>query len=151
MNPVELERAFAPLLGLRLLWIGRAADMARVAFESDRFLHIQCPWRLEGPRGVVTGRRDLWLPADPDESGWLEKSYDELPNLRDARLEAFHREIAAMPEGLRLTGVRADAHGGLDLDFSGGWKLQVFPDSSRGENWRLFRKGDDHFVVPPEE
>ena len=151
MNAADLQQAFAPLLGLRLLWIGRAADMARVGFESDHFLHLQCPWRLEGPRGIVTGRQDLWLPADPDEPGWLEKNYEEFRNLRDARLEEFHAELAGRPEGAVLTGVRADAVGGLDLAFTGGWSLRVFPDSSRDESWRLFRKGGDHFVVPPEE
>ena len=42
-------------------------------------LHVQCPWRIEGPEGVVTGRSDLWEPAEenPDWDPW--EDYDEGP------------------------------------------------------------------------
>jgi len=125
---------------------GREADPSQ-----DCYLHVQCPWRLEGPRGIVTGRSDLWQPADPEEPGWWEKKYEEYRTLRDSRLEEFHREIEAIPAGLRLLSLRAGSSGDLDLHFSGDWRILVFPDSSRSECWRFFRKSGEHFVVPREE
>jgi hypothetical protein len=48
-----------------------------------------------------------------------------------------------------VTAVRADPLGGLDLELSAGLRMQLFPDGSRGEDWRFFSPGAEaaHFVV----
>ena len=45
--------------------------------------------------------------------------------------------------------VRATPHGGAEIDLSDGCRLTLFPAGTVGEDWRLFRPGDDapHFVV----
>ena len=153
-----IESRLSALVGLRLLGIGRAADMATLTFGSSDddprpwHLHVQCAWRLEGPEGIITGRADLWDSENPDDPAWLEipHAYDRYRNLLDARLDRFHRETDSLPEARILTAVCADALGGFELDLSGGFRVAVFPGSSRGEHWRLFRRGGgEHFVVPP--
>jgi hypothetical protein len=62
----ELER----LLGLELSGTHRGADLRVLKFGplrpagrgtvGDLALHVQCPWRIDGSDGVVTGRGDLW-------------------------------------------------------------------------------------------
>src|SRR5450432_2589018 len=92
-----IEEHLRPLLGLKLS-IGRlAADMRCFHFDEIRpalgsrggtvgqdAIHIQCPWRIEGPVGIVTGRSDLWEPADASKKiDWDQWSYDKNPNLQD--------------------------------------------------------------------
>ena len=61
------------LVGLKLSVARRAADLRNFQFGPMRAveggtlgewaLHVQCPWRIEGPDGnIVTGRSDLWEP-----------------------------------------------------------------------------------------
>ena len=69
--------AFDVLVGLRLSIVRRAADMLVLHFGTirphssgegtvaDCALHVQCPWRLDSPKGTVTGRDDLWEYAGP--------------------------------------------------------------------------------------
>jgi len=118
-------------------------------------LHLQCPWRLDGPAGVVTGQGDLWEHATLDlpPAGW---SYEQGDNLQDARLgallvgrDARTRSWANNTPGfLVVTDVEATEHGDLIVALSGGYKLRVWPDSSRGEAWRFFVPQTDapHFV-----
>lgn len=78
--------------------------------------------------------------------------YDRIRNLLDARLHRFHEETDPRPDIRLVTDVRGDAFGGFELALSGGFTVAVFRASSRGEVWRLFRRGgEEHFVVPPEE
>jgi hypothetical protein len=74
---VRIEQKLSPLIGLRLSATHRAASMRMFDFGElqtvrsklrgkDRFrtvgqfaLHVQCPWRIEGPDGLVTGLSDL--------------------------------------------------------------------------------------------
>jgi hypothetical protein len=61
-----------PLIGLQLTIARRGADMRGFHFGpirvveggtvGDYALHVQCPWRIEGSQGIVTGRSDLWEP-----------------------------------------------------------------------------------------
>ena len=56
----------------------------------------------------------------------------------------------AAPENRRaVLAVRATPFGGAELDLSRGCRLTLFPAGSAGEDWRLFRPGDDssHVVV----
>ena len=47
-------------------------------------LHVQCPWRIEGPQGIVTGRSDLWEPTEADaDFDWDSWDYEKDGNLQD--------------------------------------------------------------------
>jgi hypothetical protein len=89
--------AFDVLIGFRLSIVRRAADMLVLHFGDIRphpsgdgtvgayALHVQCPWRLDGPTGTVTGDGDLWVYAGTGErpESW---SYDDGLSLQDIRL-----------------------------------------------------------------
>jgi hypothetical protein len=159
--------AFAVLIGLRLAIVRRAADMLVVHFGDirahpsgegtigDHALHVQCPWRFDGPLGAVTGRDDLWEYAGPGErpQNW---SYEDGLSLQDERLSHFftrdERTHSWLNESdrFRVTGARQSERGEVRLDLSDGYALLVFPASHKHEAWRLFapRSDADHLVFP---
>lgn len=69
----QVVTALSQIIGLPLTAARRAADMRTFQFGTlrevergsvgDFALHVQCPWRIEGPAGIVTGRLDLWEPG----------------------------------------------------------------------------------------
>ncbi len=162
LKDLILER-LAPLVGLPLSIARRAADMAvfhfgrvtRLARGSvgQYALHIQCPWRLGGPEGIITGRADYWQP--PGNLDGKDFSCDEV-NRQDEKLRQFlggydEKTRSAIDEMGKFVveSVAADESGGATLRLSGGFALVIFPDGSTGEEWRKFRPGsrEDHFVV----
>ena len=163
----EIENGLQPLVGLKLSIARRAADLRGFHFGHIRqlkrgtageyALHIQCPWRLEGPSGIVTGRSDLWEPAaivpDMDWENW---DYEKGANLQDKEIGVLMgsydpqtRSYVNDGDRLVVEAVRADACGGATIVLSGGYRLVLFPDRSRGEDWRIFRSGTDepHLVI----
>ena len=155
MTQSEIVAAFGELLGLPLAIARRGGSMRGFHFGEirqleggsvgDYALHVQCPWRLDGPDGTVTGRDDLWehatLDVPPDD--W---SYEDGASLQDSRLGALlgtfdSRTGSWVNSGhkLRVTSVDASPQGDVTIEFSGGFRLYVFPARSRGESWRLFR------------
>jgi hypothetical protein len=120
-------------------------------------LHIQCPWRIEGPQGIVTGRSDLWKPAeDSPEVDWETWDYEENENLQDKLiaewLQAYDpqtRSFVNETDRLVVETVQGDAYGGATIALSGGFRLILFPAGTEGEDWRIFRPGYDepHFVI----
>src|SRR5262249_25646643 len=90
----QVIAALRQIIGLPLTAVRRAADMRTFQFGAMRLvdggfvadfaLHVQCPWRIEGADGIVTGRSDLWEPAEentPFDENW---DYELSPNLQDA-------------------------------------------------------------------
>lgn len=148
--------ALSQIIGLPLTAARRAADMRTFQFGTlrpvdrgsvgDFALHVQCPWRIEGPNGIVTGRLDLWEPLDdnaPFDEQW---HYDKSLNLQDARLEQW---LAKNTEPLVVKAVEADDFGGAVITLEQGFVLRVFPAGTRGEDWRLFRPKTEapHLVI----
>jgi hypothetical protein len=163
----EITARLQPLIGLKLSIARRAADMRVLHFgriravkdgtTGDYALHIQCPWRLEGPQGIVTGRSDLWEPAeDSPDIDWDTWDYDENENLQDRQIGALlagydqqTRSFVNETDRLVVEAFGGDAYGGATIMLSGGFRLVLFPAGSCGENWRFFRPRTDepHFVV----
>src|SRR5688572_2366118 len=95
MSQNKVQQVAESLIGLRLSAARRAADMRVFHFGDMReenggtlgqyALHVQCPWRIDGPQGIITGRHDLWKHISgkvmPDE--W-KPSIDD--NIQDVRL-----------------------------------------------------------------
>jgi hypothetical protein len=55
---------------------------------SSHALHVQCPWRIEGLDGIVTGRPDLWEPVERDpDLAWDAWDYEKSPNLQDSQMK----------------------------------------------------------------
>lgn len=157
MNEVgeQAQMRLELLKGLPLSESYRAADMRMFHFGTMRpvkrgavgeyALHVQCPWRIETADGILTGRHDLFSPAEETEDfDWESWDWDGNETLQDRLIGAFIRE------GIRkVEDVSADAYGGARIGLSGGYVLVLFPADSQGEDWRLFRpqEGGAHFVV----
>jgi hypothetical protein len=153
-----------PLVGLRLSIARRAGAMRGFHFGEVRplergnagefALHIECPWRMDGPDGIVTGWTDIWrYPGPRPPEGW---TWDHGPNLQDQRLaellggfdEATGSYVNAT-ELLVVESVAAGHYGDVRIYLSGHHRLVIFPDASVGEHWRIFRchTDDPHFVA----
>jgi hypothetical protein len=157
------------LIGKKLSVARRAADMRIFHFgpllreenglrlRGEFALHIQCPWRVDGPNGVVTGRADLWEPADQDQEIDLETwDYESDGNLQDHRLEELlggfdprANSFVNETEFLVVEEINADDIGAVSVALSGGYRLLLFPSGSVGEDWRFFEPSSDqdHLVV----
>jgi hypothetical protein len=162
----NVERHLHAIVGKRLLRSDRAADMEMLAFGEPRkvrtfkgdikevgeySLHIQCPWRIMGPAGIVVGSHDVHYvsEASPHErASNSEEARDQIDHtLRDERMNSL---LGASP--LFVESVQADSAGGFRLALTGGYTLEVFPDASPGgrlEMWRLLSPGTEreHFVM----
>src|SRR5215831_10483944 len=118
----QVIAALSRLIGLPLTAARRAVDMRTFQFGTlrpvsggsvgDFALHVQCPWRIEGPDGIVAGRLDLWEPIEenaPFDENW---SYEKSPNLQDALMKQWLSE-----NDLVVTNVDADEFGGAVISF----------------------------------
>jgi hypothetical protein len=118
-------------------------------------LHVQCPWRIDGPEGIVTDRSDLWehISGKTMTDEWEPGIEDNIQDVRigslfgsyDAKTHAHVNSSA----GLVVESVHASDIGDLNIRLSGGYRLILFPDGSIGEAWRIFEpgKGVPHFVL----
>jgi hypothetical protein len=152
----QVIAALSRIIGLPLSAVRRAADLRTFQFGQlrpvdcgsvgDFALHVQCPWRIEGLDGMVTGRSDLWEPVDENAPGDENWDYEKSPNLQDARLE---RWLTQHQGSLVVESVDADECGGAAINFGHGFVLRLFPAGTRGEDWRLFRPKTDapHLVI----
>jgi hypothetical protein len=166
-NPVE--EALLPLIGLKLSIARRAADMRNFGFGEIRqaanglvgeyALHISCPWRIDGPQGILLRRSDLWehISGEVTPDDWEPSTIDNLQDVRikqllqgyDPRTDSFVNTT----DDLVVTSIQATLMGDAIIGLSGGYQLKLFPDGTRGEAWRIFRPGDSdypHFVVDEE-
>ncbi|MDP9313753.1 MAG: hypothetical protein M3R24_23220 [Chloroflexota bacterium] len=157
MQASEIGNYLHSLVGLPLAAVNRAADMRVFEFGTlrevagrtiaDFALHIQCPWRLEQGSDIITGRTDLWEPAEPSTSiDWVTWDYDTNANLQDAKLNEVlagdgvpTRITKNQTDGFLVEAVAMDAFRGITITFSGSYRLVVFPAGVRGEQWRLFQ------------
>ena len=160
----EIERSLSSLIGLPLWAADRAADMEMFDFGDRRLvqnmrgeplevgqyaLHVQCAWRLAGPRGIIVASCDRFYPAGDPDNIPPDFAWDKAgANRRDERLTAFFAQCGdAFPVVQRI---EADRLGGLRIVLSGDVTLDLFPDDSlENEHWRFFqpRSGEKHFVV----
>lgn len=164
----EVLKHLKPLIGLKLSIARRAASMSNFQFGEIRkvdggtvgeyALHVDCPWRLEGPHGIVTGWLDLWEPAEEgdDDFGWQTWTEEKKDNLQEKRLHKLLSgydeqtlSVVNVTDKLEVEDIQTDAYGGAVLRLSGGYRLVVFPARSRCEDWRIFQPQNDgpHFVV----
>jgi hypothetical protein len=167
----EIGKALAPLIGLR--WsLARHSGMTIFHFGEVRplnsgtvgqfALHIQCSWRIVTRHRIVTGSADYGYPAD-ENLNWTAWEKDRsTPSLQEKHLLelffGYDPDTGAcenITEKLVVETVGADTYGGVQIQLSGGYYLQLFPTSTSeflaSEHWRLFEPGSDadHFVVMP--
>lgn len=128
---------------------------------GDFALHIQCPWRLENSEGIITGRGDLFFSAETGEYFDDEKDEDDAfdkqgKNLQDRKMgellqgiEPITGSYMNVTNSLVVENTESDDFGEATIYLSGGYRLRIFPSSSKGEHWRLFQGATEekHFVV----
>ncbi|TCX50969.1 MULTISPECIES: hypothetical protein [unclassified Dehalobacter] len=158
----EIEHKLEILIGLPFLRCGRACDLQWFGFGKDvqrvdhngsirnvheYAVHIQCAWRITGPKGIIVASRDRYMPKD----GWQGDEQDfewdvQGENRCDQQISQFFREY----NNLIVKSVVADRFGGFCIALSDGFNIEAFPDDSDdGEHWRYFTFIDDspHFIV----
>ncbi len=163
----QIETQLKPLIGLKLSIARRAADMRIFHFGQiktvedgtigEYALHVQCPWRIEGPQGIVTGRSDLWEPTEADaDFDWDSWDYEKDGNLQDKLIGSLLGEYDPQTKSyitnsnkFVVEDVQVDRYGGVSIALSGGYRIAIFPAGSRAEDWRIFCPESDapHFVV----
>lgn len=152
------------LHGLPLRRATRAADMLVLQFgrevpaptrqspngvAGEYALHVQCPWRISGPAGVVVGARDLYVSTNPSAE-------DHYPGdrpgtaLADELLRGWFEELSDAPIVVRDSS--ADRCGGFVLSLSASYALETFPDAAsrrpdEEKQWRLFSRTEDWQIV----
>jgi len=162
----DIVCALEPLVGLRLSIARDAASMKNFQFGDIRpdpsgsgtigwyALHVQCPWRIVSDHDIMTGSGDYYEPVD--EHGEVELADSKAGNLQRKRLgEMMHKFASTTRSWINATDqlvverVTGPPFGGLELLLSGGFRLQVFPDGSRAEDWRFFSHAsdEDHIVI----
>ncbi|OWO94678.1 hypothetical protein B5E41_13115 [Rhizobium esperanzae] len=163
-NRACLESCLQVLVGLPLSIARNAVDMKIFHFGAIRphpsgkgtvgayALHLQCPWRLVAKNMVVTGTLDRFVK--PAEGGEIDDDDPRTGNLQLIKIasllkgydEATNSFVNAT-EQLVVISVNADNYGGADLLLSGDYRLQIFPDGSLEESWRLVELQGRHVVI----
>jgi hypothetical protein len=159
-----LQAALQALVGLQLSIAHDAASMKVFHFGDIRLhtsgkgtvgayaLHIQCPWRIVSYEGVVTGASDRFAP--PCEGADVDDEDARSGNLQLVRIAALLKGYDTSTKShvnstdeLVVTSVTSDKYGGAELLLSGGYRLQIFPDSSQEEDWRFIDLEGRHVVI----
>jgi hypothetical protein len=160
-----IEAALSPLVGLKLSVLHYAGNMRIFHFGKittthegiggQYAMHVQCPWRIRQHDEIITGLGDWYQPKNEDEDldSWdpcLGGSVQEL-QLRTllACSKEESRSVVNKTNRYVVTSVKGDDVGGCQIAFSEDLLLEVFPNASVGEAWRLLRPDSDdpHFVV----
>lgn len=162
-----IAQALAPLIGLSLSMVYRSAGLAQLQFGELRevtdwrgrtgavgiyAIHLQCYWRIIGPNGMIVGWGDhFYAPGDDPYSGGDDFDWEVPATTRfDERVAAFLAERVDAPAIVER--VRIGQAGSFHLDMTGDTAVEVFPSTSFGEHWRIFKPGslDSHFVLTAE-
>lgn len=162
MTP-DVKRArdvLAELIGLHLAGATHAASLRSFRFgpgepsDSDFFLHVQCPSRLEHSGAIVTGDFDWWEPLEesvtenwePSKGGSLQ---DKL--LQDVLWDSVSTDGSHPIKCLRVISVTVNELGDICIQLANVFRLAVFPRApvkSLGDFFDAVWK-NEHFVWKP--
>jgi hypothetical protein len=117
-------------LGKRVTTKNRRGEVVEI---GEYNLHVDCTWRVIGPRGIVVGVEDFGYP--PDSSLWEKWNLKKDPSRGDTLLQAWLKKHEK--NLLVITSIEADAIGGFRLFLAHGFTLDVLPTRSKGEHWRF--------------
>jgi hypothetical protein len=155
LNFRSAQEALQPLVGVKLSIARSAVAMRIFHFGAIRphhrgkgtvgayALHLQCPWRLVRPDGVITGSADRNEP--PAEGAEIDRRDARAGSLQEVQLAKLFGGYDSKTgghinttESLVVTAVTVDRFGGVDISLTADVRLQLFPDGSIGEDWRFF-------------
>ncbi len=146
-----LAAVLACLVGQRLCIARNAGNMKNFHFGEtwieDGFtmgqfaLHIQCPWRLEGGGRILTGSGDYYVRADENQDPDWEPGTHTGHRQDEILKDLLGLTSDTLPDAekpiLTVLEARRTSFGDIELVLSFGYRLVIFPASSRGEEWRL--------------
>ena len=116
-------------------WVRDGCTMGQFA------LHIQCPWRLEGGGRILTGSGDYYVRADENQDPDWEPGMQTGHRQDEVLKTLFGLKSDALPDAekpiLTVLDARSTIFGDIELVLSFGYRLVIFPASSREEEWRL--------------
>jgi hypothetical protein len=146
---LQIYKAWS-IRGTRLFYFaepgsGRAAD-------SDHYLMLECPWRIERADEIVVGDEDFGESADGFAEPDLQledRSWWNLQNQKLSELMGMEDDGRIFNDGsdLIVESVSADAYGGFRIKLSGGYTLSVFPASCRTMEWMLVSSSGRNFAL----
>ncbi len=162
-NQTRFESDLQVIVGLPLSIARDVADMKVFHFgkvmphPSGRgtvgtyALHVQCPWRFVDERTIVTGASDHFVESTDEAEVHEDPRSGNLQRIKiESLLKGYDAETKSfvnVTEQLVVISVNTDKYGGADLLLSGGYRLQIFPDGSHGENWRFIEFEGRHAVI----
>lgn len=147
----ETVEAVRALTGCRVSDFGRTVNMAEIGFERDDgtkfWLHASCQFRVVRQGRILVGSHDMHWPmaknADPDVA------FDKRTTMYDRQAT----RLSAVFDSDAYLVLSADVRdtGDLVIDVTDSVQIQAIPMCSGPvECWRLFERGGDHHVYPPE-
>lgn len=122
-------------------------------WRGEIVIHVQCSWRLVNGERVLTGLGDWGQPyeSQQDLGEWNPSKHG---NLQQRILEEWlgagpgmMGPIVSVRADLVVSSATLDPYGSAEFVLTSGNKLQIFPDCSREENWRIFYPEGTHFVI----
>ena len=163
-SPEACRRCILELVGKRLTMASHAGSMRGFHFGElgpihgkavgQIVLHIQCPWRLLSGGRILTGLGDWGQFAHEgqrDLVGWEPSKHGNRQHrvLEEwmGSMEGAVAPIVSHRTDLTVSSANIDEYGSAELIIAGGDSLQIFPDMSLEENWRIFYPSGAHFVI----
>ena len=163
----KIVAMLSPLIGKRLNYIGRAANMLDIGFGEDveftgllnkekrivsQFvLHVQSSWRIVKQEVIILAHKDFYNAKDEFASEQFQN--DLLGNSQfDIRSQLLNNLLQKEP--LFISQIIAKDIGDITIHFNSDYRLEVFIDvSGTEESWRFFRMDDDsrHLVIFEDE
>ena len=168
-----LELHLRELCGLRLALARRAASMRVFHFGEIRAvdasrkkrdgtvikqmgsigeygLHLQCPWRIDGPENFFVSHRDVWRKSEgttpPD---WDYESGENLQDKLIAQLlqgtDLVTNSSLNITDLLVIESVVTNDLGDFTLYMTGSYRLTSFVDTFEGESWRFMKTDIDEW------
>ncbi len=158
----EIEYHLNSLIGEPLISASRAASMQMFGFGNwvddpeeearkvgEYAVHLQCTWRITSTNKIFVGRNDMYYPSGDYEIEPENWNWDVIgANKCDEKTNELIKQHVDCP--LIVEKITADEFGSLNLQFSGNFRLEIFPDDSLPkEFWRFFKptNEENHFVV----
>ncbi|MEW5980489.1 MAG: hypothetical protein AB1898_32280 [Acidobacteriota bacterium] len=110
--------------------------MPDVKDEYCYALGVHCAWRITREGVILAGLDDYVLPSDDNRED-MPAGYLQEKKLADLLGEIKEGEIVNTGSGFIAESVDADNCGGIRINFTGGYALEVFPTSSDEMAWDL--------------
>lgn len=165
-----IENQLRLLIGLPLWNAGRAISLVwfdfgkKISKDTNRkgetillgeyTIDTESAWHIRGRKGIIVGSADRFYVGGKDPyKGFEDVDWEDRlgENRCDVRLEKFIKQHKKSP--LVVVSTEADKWGGLTINLSGGYAIEIFQHGTVGyEYWRMFEsvdKGNKHFVVRP--